>query len=128
MRSKLAPVGRSTLVAAMASNGEEESAGPAPARLQNRLVLATVTWRDLVDEPLPKLPAGEPAEQIEAFELLLVDRVCRDATPGSSRKVAERTWDLVHDRPDDDPVKRRVVTCHAELAKLLSEAVGEEPP
>ena len=109
---------------------DEQGAGAAqaPSSLQNRLVLATVTWRDLVDEPLPKLPAGNPAEQIEAFELLLVDRVCADATAGTSRRVAERTWDLVHDRTDDDPVKRRVIACHADLAKLLGEAMGEPPP
>ena len=112
----------------MPPEGGDEGAAQGPSGLQNRLVLATVTWRDLVDEPLPKLPPGDPPEQIEAFELLLVERVCRDATAGTSRKVAQRTWDLVHDRPDDDPVKRRVVECHAELAKLLSEAAGEPEP
>jgi hypothetical protein len=106
---------------------ERGSSGSTPSSLQNRLVLATVTWRDLVDEPLPKLPPGEPVGQVEAFELLLVERVCRDATAATSREVAERTWDLVHDRADDDPVKRRVIACHAELAKLLHEgARGEE--
>ena len=91
------------------------------SHLQNRLVLATVTWRDLVGEPLPKLPPGNPEDQVQTFELLLVERVCADATPASVRQVAERTWDLVHDRPDDDPVKRRVVACHAELARFLRE-------
>ena len=28
------------------------------------------------------------------------------------------TWDLVHDRPDGDPVKDRVAECHEELAAL----------
>jgi hypothetical protein len=32
--------------------------------------------------------------------------------------VADRTWDLVHDRADDDPVKRRVVECHEALARM----------
>ena len=44
--------------------------------------------------------------------------LCRDATPTSAKGIADRTWDMVHDRPDDDPVKRRVVECHEELAKL----------
>ena len=30
----------------------------------------------------------------------------------------DRTWDMVHDRPDDDPVKQRVVECHEALARL----------
>ncbi|MDX6667562.1 MAG: hypothetical protein QOK04_942, partial [Solirubrobacteraceae bacterium] len=29
-----------------------------------------------------------------------------------------QTWELVHDRPDSDPVKKRVVACHEELARL----------
>ena len=42
----------------------------------------------------------------------------RQATPETARQVADKTWDLVHDRPDDDPVKRRVVECHEALARL----------
>jgi len=34
--------------------------------------------------------------------------------------VADRTWDLVHDRPDEDPVKQRVVECHEALARLTA--------
>ena len=40
------------------------------------------------------------------------------ATPETAREVADRTWDLVHDRPDSDPVKQRVVECHEALAKM----------
>jgi hypothetical protein len=94
-----------------------------PKALQNRLVIATGMWRETTDEPLPRMPPGKPAEQIEAFELMLVDLLCREATPDNAREVADRTWDLVHDRPDDDPVKRRVVECHEELARL-----GATPP
>lgn len=86
--------------------------------LQNRLVIATGMWREATDEPLPKLAPGDPAAQIEEFELRLVDLLCRDATAANARDVADRTWDLVADRPDDDPVKRRVVECHESLAKL----------
>ena len=51
---------------------------------------------------------------------MVVDLLCREATPETARDVADRTWDLVHDRPDDDPVKRSVVTCHEALARLGS--------
>jgi hypothetical protein len=88
------------------------------ASLRNRLLIATTLWRDAVREPLPKMKPGEPAEQIEAFELQLIEHLCAGATPDTAGEVADRTWDLVHDRPDDDPVKRRVVECHEELARL----------
>jgi hypothetical protein len=94
-----------------------------PKALQNRLVIATGMWRETTDEPLPRMPPGRPAEQIEGFELRLVDLLCREATPENAREVADRTWDLVHDRPDEDPVKRRVVECHETLARL-----GAAPP
>ena len=86
--------------------------------LRNRLLVATGMWREATGEPLPKLPPGEPAEQVQNFELLLVNRLWEGATPETAREVADRTWDLVHDRPDSDPVKRRVVECHEALAKL----------
>jgi hypothetical protein len=88
------------------------------ASLRNRLLIATTLWKEAVREPLPKLAPGEPAEQIEAFELQVVERLCQGATPDTAGEVADRTWDLVHDRPDDDVVKRRVVECHEELARL----------
>jgi hypothetical protein len=92
--------------------------------LQNRLVIATGMWRDATDEPLPKLAPAEPAEQIQEFELRLVDMLCRDATPATARDVADRTWDLVQDRSDDDPVKRKVVEAHDQLAKLSAGTFG----
>jgi hypothetical protein len=88
------------------------------ASLRNRLLIATTLWKEAVREPLPKMPPGEPAEQIEAFELQVVERLCQGATPDTAGEIADRTWDLVHDRPDDDVVKRRVVECHEELARL----------
>ena len=88
--------------------------------LQNRLVIATGMWRDATHEPLPKLAPGDPATQIEEFELRLVDLLCTEATAATAREVADRTWDLVQDRPDVDPVKRRVVECHEALARLSS--------
>jgi hypothetical protein len=92
--------------------------GSAGLRLRNRLLLATTLWREATDEPLPKMAPGDPERQIEAFELQLVDLLCRDATPATAREIADRTWDLVHDRPDGDPVKVRVTECHERLAQM----------
>ncbi len=86
--------------------------------LQNRLLIATTLWREATQDPLPRLAPGEPADQIQELELLVVDLLCRDATRDNAREVADKTWDLVHDRPDTDPVKQRVVTCHERLSKL----------
>jgi hypothetical protein len=90
----------------------------AAGALRNRLLIATTLWREATDEPLPKLAAGDPSAQIESFELQVVDLVCREATPETAKRVADKTWDLVHDRPEADPVKRRVVECHEALARL----------
>lgn len=86
--------------------------------LQNRLMMAMSLWREATEDPMPRMEPGEPAAQIEQLELLVVDLLCRDATPASAREVADKTWDLVHDRPDTDPVKQRVVKCHEALARL----------
>ena len=88
------------------------------AALRNRLLLASAMWRDNTEDPLPRMPAGDPEAQIEGFELKLVDMLCAGATQETARKVADQTWDLVHDRPDADPVKQRVVECHESLARL----------
>jgi hypothetical protein len=89
-----------------------------PITLRNRLLVATAMWKETISEPLPRLAPGDPADQIQSFELQLVDRLCQSATADSARDVADRTWDLVHDRGDDDPVKRRVVECHEALARM----------
>jgi hypothetical protein len=89
-----------------------------PILLRNRLLVATAMWREAVGEPLPRLEPGDPADQIVTFELRLVDRLWEMATADTARDVADRTWDLVYDRPDDDPVKRRVVECHEALARM----------
>lgn len=88
--------------------------------LQNRLLIATTLWREATKDPLPRLAPGEPADQIQELELLVVDMLCREATRDTAREVADKTWDLVHDRPDTDPVKKRVVACHERLTKLSS--------
>ena len=86
--------------------------------LQNRLLVATALWREATDDPLPRLTPAEPTLQIEQLELMVIDLLCEQATAATARDVADKTWDLVHDRPDADPVKRRVVECHEALARL----------
>ena len=83
-------------------------------------------WREASDEPLPRMPPGDPEEQVQDFELRVVELLCGQATPETARQVADQTWDLVHDRPDDDPVKRRVAECHEELARLSARRDGAE--
>ncbi len=89
-----------------------------PVTLRNRLLVATGMWREVVGGALPRLPPGSPQEQVQTFELLLVERLWESATPESARDVADRTWDLVHDRPEGDPVRQRVVECHEALARI----------
>lgn len=89
-----------------------------PITLRNRLLVATGMWKEATGEPLPRLAPGNPADQLQSFELQLVDRLSQSATPENAREIADRTWDLVHDRPDSDPVKRRVVEVHELLAKM----------
>ncbi len=89
-----------------------------PITLRNRLLIATAMWKEATGEPLPRLAPGDPADQLQTFELQLVDRLCTNATAENAREIADRTWDLVHDRPDDDPVKQRVVECHEVLARI----------
>ena len=87
-------------------------------QLRNRLVMATQMWREATTEALPRMPPGDPTEQLAAFELKLIDMLCAQATADTARDVADKTWDLVHDRPDSDRVKRRVTECHEQLARL----------
>jgi hypothetical protein len=86
--------------------------------LRNRLLVATSMWREATGDALPKLAPGDPADQLQSFEIQLVDRLWENATPDTARDVADRTWDLVHDRGDDDPVKQRVIECHQALARM----------
>ena len=92
--------------------------------LRNRLVMATQMWKEATTAPLPRMEPGNPSEQLSAFELTLVDMLCAQATAETARDVADKTWDLVHDRSDEDPVKRRVVECHEALARLSARGGG----
>jgi hypothetical protein len=89
-----------------------------PITLRNRLLVATAMWKETIAEPLPRMAPGDPADQIQSFELQLVERLGQSATSDNAREIADRTWDLVHDRADDDPVKMRVVEVHEELARM----------
>ena len=89
-----------------------------PITLRNRLLVATSMWKETIAEPLPRLAPGDPADQIQSFELVLVDRLWESATADNARDIADRMWDLVHDRPEDDAVKKRVVECHEALARM----------
>jgi hypothetical protein len=89
-----------------------------PITLRNRLLVATSMWKEATGEPLPRLEPGDPADQLQAFELRLVDRLWELATPENAREVADRTWDLVYDRGETDPVKKRVVELHEALARM----------
>ena len=80
-------------------------------------------WRESIEEPLPKLAPGDPEAQVEEFEMRLIDALAQQATPETAKGIADRTWDLVHDRPDEDAVKRRVTELHERLAKLSSPGV-----
>jgi hypothetical protein len=95
--------------------------------LRNRLVMATQMWREATGDPLPRMPPGDPRAQLESFEIKLVDMLWGLATPQTARDIADKTWDLVHDRSDDDPVKRRVIECHEALARLSARSGGLEP-
>jgi hypothetical protein len=93
-------------------------AGMDQIQLRNRLLVATGMWKEATGDPLPRLAPGDPAAQIESFELKLVDRLWESATPENAREIADRTWDLVHDRGEGDSVKRRVIECHEALARM----------
>lgn len=89
-----------------------------PTAVRNRLLVATGLWRETTEEPLPKLPPGDPLEQIQAFELKVVDLAFTEATPETAKQIADKTWDMVNDRPDGDPVKQRVAEGHEQLARM----------
>ena len=86
--------------------------------LQNRLLISTTLWREATDDPLPRLAPGDPAGQIPELELLSRRAAVPRGDRDNAREVADKTWDIVYDRPEDDPLRKRVVECHDQLAKL----------
>jgi hypothetical protein len=89
-------------------------------QLRNRFAMAKGTWDDhLPGVPLPSLgEEGSAEEKIERFELALVDELFRRAEPETAEQAADAMWSLVHDRPEGDAVRRRVVEHHEALARL----------
>jgi hypothetical protein len=87
--------------------------------LRNRFAMVKGAWDDhLRGTPFPALGDGTAEEKIERLELALVDRLNEKATPESAERLADAMWGLVHARPDQDPVKRRVTEHHEALARL----------
>ena len=63
---------------------------------------------------MPKGKIGAAAKAVAED----VAKGMEDATAATAKRVADKTWDLVHDRREQDAVKRRVVECHEALARL----------
>jgi hypothetical protein len=90
-----------------------------PIALRNRFAMVKGAWDEhLRGTPFPALGEGTAEQKIERLELALVDEMRSRATPETAEQVADAMWSLVHDRPDSDPVKRRVESHHEELARL----------
>ena len=90
-----------------------------PVTLRNRLLVATGMWREVTGETLPRLAPGPARAAGAAVRAAARRALCGSrATAENAREIADRTWDLVHDRPEDDPVRLRVVECHEALARI----------
>jgi hypothetical protein len=73
--------------------------------------------------PFPSLGEGTAEEKIERLELALVDKMAELASPENAEQAADAMWGLVHDRDDNDPVKRRVTKHHDTLARLSHKGI-----
>src|SRR5680860_862057 len=51
-------------------------------------------WREATEDPLPRMPPGDPETQIQGFELKLVELLCGAASAGPARRAADTTWAL----------------------------------
>ena len=72
--------------------------------LRNRLVLATAMWREATANRFPRMPPGEPGRAARGVRAAAGGPALQPRPrPQTARDVADKTWDLVHDRPDDDP-------------------------
>ena len=90
-----------------------------PIALRNRFAMVKGAWDEhLRGVPKPGLGDGTAEEKIERLELALVDNMRQRATTDTAEQTADAMWSLVHDRPDEDPVKRRVTSHHEDLARL----------
>ncbi len=92
---------------------------PSPIELRNRFAMVKGAWEDfLPGVPFPPLGEGDAAEKIERLEFALIDGLYERAGAEDAERAADAMWSLVHDRPDGDPVKARVVAHHDALARL----------
>src|SRR3954466_6728426 len=90
-----------------------------PIVLRNRFAMVKGAWDEhLRGVPFPSLGDGTAEQKIERLELALVDEMRARATPETAEQNADAMWALVHDRPESDPVKRRVTAHHEQLARL----------
>ena len=62
--------------------------------MRNRLLVATGMWKEATGEPLPRMMPGDPADQIQQFEITLVNRLWESATPENAREIAATAQDL----------------------------------
>ena len=60
-----------------------------PITLRNRLLIATAMWKEATGEPLPRLPPGDPVDQLQTFELQLVNRLWASANAENARERRE---------------------------------------
>lgn len=87
--------------------------------MRNRFAMVKGAWDEhLRGVPFPPLGEGTAVEKIERLEIAFADTLAGRATPQSAERAADAMWGLVHQRPDDDPVKQRVVAHHDALARL----------
>lgn len=85
-------------------------------------------WHETTDRPFPPADpraqggsSEDPVGDLQAAELELVELLARQASAERATDIALRTWELVHDRPRADPVRRRVEELHGELTELRKE-------
>ena len=87
--------------------------------LRNRFAMVKGAWDEhLRGVPFPQLGEGTALEKIERLEIALVDEMRHRASPEKAEQAADAMWTLVHNRPEDDPVRRRVTQHHEDLARM----------
>ena len=87
--------------------------------LRNRFAMVKGAWEEhLPGVAFPALGEGTALQKIERLECALVDEMFRRATVETAEMAADAMWGIVHDRPDGDPVKQRVVRHHEALARM----------
>jgi len=87
--------------------------------LRNRFAMVKGAWEEhLRGTPFPSLGEGTAQQKIERLECALADEMLTRATPETAEMAADAMWGIVHDRPDTDPVKQRVVRHHEALVRM----------